>query len=379
MGGGASLAEPRDKQLNIFTGVTDRSLPAVREPRPVSAEPKLSQETTLAEVRRAAPADLHSTLDSFYQGFLEVLVFTSIWLATGLASLTLLSAHVMGLPFDLRPFLLVFFSALFVYNLDHVADRHVEGIPDKYTDVFFQRPAVLVLLVASAIATGLTVSTAPEGAKWAFALYISAGLIYGFPIFPVPRKAGWKAFRLKDIPGLKAWLVAAAVTTAGWLLPIAWAQRPLDTAAWHLGLFMFVFVVSAAHMCDVADVESDRASGILTLPVHAGVERTKARLHPRVRNPRLRGRVPGRRGLARPAHESGRTGGRGRERDPQAESGQPRTAGPEPGPGRVQRGAQPRPEVAAGDVLAGGREPAVQPPSVEPPAAGAGQGDRRFV
>ncbi len=234
-----------------------------------------SRAATLDDVRRDAPAQLHLALDRFYQGFLEVFVFTSLWLSAGLASLTLLTAHALDLPFDLRPYLLVFFSALFVYNLDHIKDRKVEGIPDRYSEVFFQRPAVLILMVAAGVAMGLTVSMAPERAKWAFGFFISIGLLYGLPIVPARSGGAWRMLRLKEIPGVKAWLVALAITVAGVLLPLGWSGRPMDTQAWHLAVFMFVFIASAAHMCDVRDVDSDRRAGVRTLPVQAGVRRTK--------------------------------------------------------------------------------------------------------
>lgn len=243
-----------------------------------SGAARVVQEVTLADVRRAAPDKLHKILDGFYQGFLEVVVFTSVWISAALASLTLFTAHVLVLPFNLQPFLLVLFSGLFIYILDHVSDRHVEGIPDGYAEVFFQRPAILILLVASAIATGVTVSMAPEAAKWAFGFYVSVGLLYGLPVLPVKSKDGWRAFRLKEIPGVKAWLVAIAITVAGFLLPVAWAGTGLTTEAWHLALFIFVFAASGCHMFDVRDIDSDREAGVVSLPIQAGVRRTKQAL-----------------------------------------------------------------------------------------------------
>lgn len=182
------------------------------------------------------------------------------------------------MPFDLRPFLLVFFSGLFIYILDHVSDRHVEGIPDSYAEVFFQRPAVLVLMVASGVATGLMVSMAPEAAKWAFGFYVSVGLLYGLPVLPIKGRDGWRAFRLKEIPGVKAWLVALAITVAGFVLPVAWSGREFGATAWYCGLFIFVFATSNTHMFDVRDIDNDRDAGVVSLPIQAGVHRTKQAL-----------------------------------------------------------------------------------------------------
>ena len=229
---------------------------------------------------RGAPSWIHSALARFYQGFLEVVVFSSIWVAAALASFTLFTAHVMQLPFDLRPFLLVFFSGLFIYILDHVNDTHVEGIPDAFAEHFFKRKAVLILMVAAAIATGLTVSTAPPAAKWAFGFYTAVGLLYGVPVLPLRTETGWRAFRLKEIPGVKAWLVALAMTVGGVLLPLGWTEsRILDGSGWFLFLFLFVYSASAAHVFDVRDMVTDAKSGVSTMPMQLGLRRTKYALY----------------------------------------------------------------------------------------------------
>ncbi len=225
-----------------------------------------------------APVALHQALDRFYVGFLEVFVYSSIWIAAGLASLALFTAHVLGLPWDLRPALLVFFTGLFIYNLDHVADAHVEGIPDERAEIYFKRKSVLLLVVAAAIASGLTVSMAPQPAKWVFGGYVCVGLLYGLPVIPLPGREGLGWHRLKEIPGVKAWVVAAAITVGVVGLPVGWSGRSLGTEGWFLAVFMLVFCASNTHMFDVRDMESDRSVGVRSLPLQAGVRGTKMAL-----------------------------------------------------------------------------------------------------
>ena len=129
----------------------------------------------------AAPLALHRALDRFYVGFLEVFVYSSVWVAGALASLALVTGHVLNHPWDPRPALLIFFSGLFIYNLDHVSDARVEGIPDERAQAYFKRPAVLLLMVGAAIATGLMISTASQAARWVFGAYVCLGLLYGIP------------------------------------------------------------------------------------------------------------------------------------------------------------------------------------------------------
>lgn len=181
-----------------------------------------------------------STLDWLYERFLEVFVYSSVWAAGGLFALTVFSSRMLGLGWSIQPGLLVLFSCLFIYNLDHVIDTRVQRIPDREAHDYFNRPAVLVLLVASAVLTGLLVGGAPLAAKIVFAIYTVIGLVYGLPLFP--RWGGTKA-RLKDVPMLKSWLVGGTVTLGVVGLPAAWAGRWVWPDIGFLGLFMGVFVV----------------------------------------------------------------------------------------------------------------------------------------
>ena len=216
--------------------------------------------------------------DRWYQRFLEVVVYSSVWLAGALASLALFAAHVLQLPYDPSPALLIFFSTLFIYNIDHVADARVEGIPDERARDYFQHWGVGLLVIGSALATGLMVSWAPSAAQNVFVVYVTIGLVYGLPVIPVPRTGGLRWHRLKDIPGVKAWVVAGTIAFASVGLPLAWAGRPLDFDAWSVGVFTFVLIASGAHMCDVRDIDSDMQAGVRTLPIQAGVKRTKQAL-----------------------------------------------------------------------------------------------------
>ena len=222
-------------------------------------------------------------LDRLYVVFLEVFVYSSVWTAAALSSMVLFVAHVLGLDADpqariLAPTVTLFASCLFIYNLDHVIDARVEGIPDHRAERYFKRFDVLCLLVASAIATGLLVGNAPRPAQWVFGVYVTVGLLYGLPIMPLRVDGGWTWFRLKDIPGFKSWLVGGAVTVAVVGLPAAWNGLPLNRALWFVAVFVFVFTSTNAHMFDVRDVEKDRETKIATLPVAISVRGTKMAL-----------------------------------------------------------------------------------------------------
>ena len=240
------------------------------------------------ELGRGAPAALHGALDRFYQRFLEVFVFSSLWIAAGLASLTVFTAHVLGVGLSyttVMPTLVVLFSGMLIYNLDHAIDTKVEGIPDDFAAHYFSNKKIMVpLLLGTTAATVAAMWGASSSAIQAFSAYVGIGLLYGIPLVPWNREEGRVWLRLKDIPGIKAWLVAFAMTVGGLALPVAWwfgegeAFDAPSGAIPILAAFLFVFCASNTHVFDVRDMENDRKVGVVSLPIQAGLPRTKMAL-----------------------------------------------------------------------------------------------------
>jgi 4-hydroxybenzoate polyprenyltransferase len=232
------------------------------------------QPIDLDEVRRAAPDALHKILDRGYQGFLEVLVFSSIWSAASMAALGLFTGHVLDLSLDLRPSLLLLASAVFVYTVDRLADIRTDGIPDAWKAQFFRGRSVFALLFGCGAITAGLLWNAPPATRWVFLTYMTIGIAYGLPIIRLPGKAKW--MRLKDIPLLKSWLVGGAISVGVVGLPLSWAGVDrLTMDGWFLFVFVFVFCTTNAHVFDIRDIESDREAGVRTMPVVLGVEQTK--------------------------------------------------------------------------------------------------------
>ncbi len=217
-------------------------------------------------------------LDWLFERFLEVFVYSSVWLAGGMAALALFAQRVLGLGFDFRAAALIFVSALFVYNLDHAIDSRVQQVPEAKAQRYFKHPALLVLLVVVAVLTGILAGTAPFQAKVVFAIYMSVGLVYGLPLVPKALTGARRRYRLKDIPLMKAWLVALAVTFAVVGLPMAYAGASWSPDAWAFSIFVLVFGLSNTHMSDVRDIRSDRRARVFTFPIALGQRRTRLAL-----------------------------------------------------------------------------------------------------
>lgn len=209
-----------------------------------------------------------------YHWLLVILIYPNVWVAAGITSLVFFVEGVLDLQVGWQPCLLIFSLALVPYNLDRVVDTVVQAIPDSKAQSFFHKPTpFLIILIASLIA-GVLLFQAPQSV-----LIVSSGgiipLIYGVPLFPLHREGSWKWYRLKDIPGSKAWIVAGVITYAVVGVPLAYAQESPDLSAWLVTLFVFVFVATNSHLFDIRDVVSDQQKGVLTLPLILGVHRTR--------------------------------------------------------------------------------------------------------
>jgi len=203
---------------------------------------------------------------------LTLLIYPSIWVALALASLTAFSQAMMGLESDWRPILFVFWVALIPYNLDRLFDTYFQKSSDEKAQAYFRSNFGLLLLLGMAIA-GVVILLwfAPIAVR-----YVSlAGvlpLVYGAPIFPIWRRHQWQWYRLKDIPGSKAWIVCGIITYAAIALPLAYAEASFDHRAALTTCFIVAFEGANANLFDIRDLDSDAKKGVLTLPRLVGVQ-----------------------------------------------------------------------------------------------------------
>ncbi|TNF27772.1 MAG: hypothetical protein EP329_19055 [Deltaproteobacteria bacterium] len=193
----------------------------------------------------------------------RMVVDTSGWLALALASMTAFVQAALGLPFDLAPVATLGTLALLVYLLDHVRDDE--------SGAFAGRIEVRALMEAAGLAGVALFLVAPAAAKGVIVAFTAVGFLYALPV-PLP---GGRRGRLKDLPGMKAWIVGAALTVGVVGLPVAWAGVACDGATAALVAFVFVIASVNVHVFDVRDVADDAPRGVATLPVLVGVAGTK--------------------------------------------------------------------------------------------------------
>ena len=224
----------------------------------------------------SVPRSPSYVLNWLYNRFLELIIYPSIWVALAIASLGIYASQTFGLETDWQPILLIFFTALIPYNLDRIFDSYIQTIPDERAQLFFRKPYVLILLLLAIAGTAWLLYTAPLQVKYVSIAGI-VPLLYGAPVLPFKREQ-WQWYRLKDIPGSKAWIVGSVLTYAVVAIPLAYAGKGVNFSELLITLFLFIFIVTNSHIFDLRDIESDREKGVVTLPIMVGVKGTKVLL-----------------------------------------------------------------------------------------------------
>ncbi len=225
--------------------------------------------------REIAGTPIHANGVAVLRALRLALVDSAVWTALTLAALPVLASHLLAIPLDLRPSALIFASGVFIYNLDHFLDASSEeGSAATWTEGI-GRATLGWLVVGSGILVAVLLASAPAAVGRVFVTYGLVGIAYGLPVLPLWRRGALAWLRLKDIPGMKAAIVAGSITVAAVGLPVAWSGAGPGAPLWSTALLIWVLVVSNAIMCDVGDLRADRVSGVQTLPVLIGVEQTR--------------------------------------------------------------------------------------------------------
>lgn len=209
-----------------------------------------------------------------YRRFLQFFIYPSLWVAAAIASLVYFVQITLALGIAWQPIALIFFAALLPYNLDRIADSYVQTIPDPNTQSFFRQPFIFFILLGAVVGTGALIYLSPPTVRWVSVAGLLP-LIYGIPLFPIGRDRQIRWYRVKDIPGAKAWIVCGVITYAVVVIPLVYSGQPFDWSVVLTALFLLIFIGSNSHMFDIRDLESDSKKGVRTMPLLLGVRRTR--------------------------------------------------------------------------------------------------------
>jgi 4-hydroxybenzoate polyprenyltransferase len=200
-----------------------------------------------------------------------------VFLAHSAASMGLFFSILFFRVLALTYFLVVFFLTYAVYGMDRLASLEEDRLSHPERTSFLQRNrwpfAVSIVLAFS----GSLLLAAASG--WVAALIPIAPMAVMFysgklppRVFGTRRPHLKEHFIIKDICIASGWAFLLLVTSV-------YLGRPMGTGTWLflIPLLMKLFVMAVAY--DFKDINSDRKSGVRTLPVVIGEDSSKIVLH----------------------------------------------------------------------------------------------------
>ena len=194
--------------------------------------------------------------------FFEFLVYTNIWISLGASSLCFLYYAITQQTVQLNVLAFVFFATISTYTYQRISKLLTENIDAPRINWMKKRKVFSVsLLVAGLIGTGLLAFTL-EWKSWFLLLALGViSMLYTF-------KTKWFNASLRDIPGVKIFLIAMVWTGSSCLLPAIetgnYESLPLICAGFGL------LVLSITIPFDIRDIDLDEENK-QTIPQVFGV------------------------------------------------------------------------------------------------------------
>ncbi len=198
--------------------------------------------------------------------FLEFLTSTSIFLALNASIVAAFSSLLYDVEVEPKILLIAFLATFSVYNMNKTTDVAEDSInrPRAASRNVFSY--LVPSMIASASCLLLSASVGAQ-ALTVIVTSFTASILYSFKLSP-------STPRLKEVLGLKSVLVAFSWGFTGALLPAS--CQAVDAAKIVLAfIYIFVQILVNTILCDVRDMDGDRASGVNTIPIALGLGATR--------------------------------------------------------------------------------------------------------
>ena len=184
---------------------------------------------------------------------------THLWVAAAAASLTLFAAVAVGATGELPSMGVVFSATLLIYAVDDAFDGRMGAQPARWP-----------LVALGVISLSAQLLLAPAAVVLAVTIGALPALLYGASI---------RGRRLRQLPGVKPFFVAASVAVAVVAVPALWSwsatqQQPAVPRVLATTAVLFLLVLSNVCLFDLRDRVADARSGLRTIPVRLGVAGT---------------------------------------------------------------------------------------------------------
>jgi 4-hydroxybenzoate polyprenyltransferase len=212
---------------------------------------------------------------------MRLLVFSNIFIALAAVALSCQTYYLLEAGGRLQDqgtyalLALIFFATVFVYNLDRLVSASREDaveLTERHLWIRARRSWLWAAVGMSAMGGLVSLAFMSIDILWGLVPLGVLSLAYSLPVMV----RGDRKLRLKDVPGLKIFLVALIWASVTVVLPALAAGVDLfgaDTIWVFAERVVFIFAITLPF--DVRDLARDRQAGIRTLPMRLGADRTR--------------------------------------------------------------------------------------------------------
>ncbi|MFD2161205.1 UbiA family prenyltransferase [Paradesertivirga mongoliensis] len=209
----------------------------------------------------------------FYKA-LDFLLFSNLFIALCAVAQAQVTYHLLGIPCDKQVLGILFFATLALYNFSTFMAKPAEPRKSPFRRVRWThrnyRLMITLTLIAVLSLMVITLFLAPASQVLLLFLGVIA-VSYNLPLFTV----GEKRFGLRNVPGLKLFLIALIWSLSCVLLPIvelgnsqSFFVSPSDTILLVAKRFLFIAAITVPF--DIRDLFQDKSYDLKTIPVILG-------------------------------------------------------------------------------------------------------------
>jgi len=192
----------------------------------------------------------------------------NLWIALGAVAFTLNFYIITNEPPSINVLGFVFSSTLFTYNFQRLLKIHlkINLSGDRVEWILTHKLLVYILtfiaLIATLYFTFLFIESVWE-------LFIISGVISFFYVWKIPFLKG---YNLRDVPGIKIYLIAVVWVLVCVLMPTILSDLiEVNWSTFLIALALFTFIVSITIPFDIRDIDLDEKSK-KTIPQLIGVK-----------------------------------------------------------------------------------------------------------
>ena len=205
---------------------------------------------------------------------IKVLLLVNVYVAVGAGCLCFACAKLMAIPTEIAPISVAVLYVLSMHLLNHLTGTAEDEYNDPERARFYRQHRLALSAISIAAGSfGLLSASAIGGVAFVSLLVMSLlGLSYN--LYLIPASLGYRFRRIKDIPGSKTILIAAAWGVVVAILPGFTGNSASVVSVGAVFVWATALVFARTAFFDLLDVQGDRIIGKETLPILLGDRRT---------------------------------------------------------------------------------------------------------